>query len=87
MAQRTLNPDKLTPNRDVESYFDHHPLVTDVRVCGSHKTWKGPHGSVTAPVGHPGEMARGTLRSVIRAAVAAGLAVLLIALIVQVAVI
>lgn len=73
MTRRTLNPDSHLKYREVEAHFDHHPAVTAIRQSGSHKTWVGPRGSVTAPVGHNGDVPRGTLRSICRMAALAGL--------------
>lgn len=80
MAIRSLDPHKVYPKREVESYYDHHPAVESSRQCGtSHKVYKGRRGSFVVPTG-PGDMPRGTLTSILRMAAAAGvlLAVLLI---------
>ena len=79
MAIRQLNPAKLYKRREVESYYDHHPAVVDIRQPGtSHKVYKGPHGSFSVPTGS-GEMPRGTLASILRMAAAAGVLGLIVA--------
>ena len=79
MAIRTLNPNKVYTYQEVEHALDHAPHVLGMRQSGSHKTWEGPHGIVTAPVGHRGDMKRGLCRAVALAAAAAGLFLLLLA--------
>ena len=79
MAIRQLNPAKLYNKREVESYYEHHPAVTDIRQPGtSHKIYKGSRGSFSVPTG-PGDMPRGTLASILRMAAAAGVLGLIVA--------
>ena len=82
MAIRSLNRDKLYAKLEVESYYDHHPAVTESRQCGtSHKVYKGPRGSFVVPTG-PGDCPRGTLRSILTQA-AAGVFALALALVIR----
>lgn len=76
MSRRTL--DRALTGREVAAHFDNHPALISVRQSGSHRTYRGPRGSVTVPV-HGGEIARGTLRSIRRMALIAGLACLVFA--------
>jgi predicted RNA binding protein YcfA (HicA-like mRNA interferase family) len=78
MTRRTL--DKATTAREVCAALDYHPDLVDVRQTGSHRIYRGPHGTVIVPA-HGGDLARGTLRSILRMAALAGLAVLLIAVV------
>jgi predicted RNA binding protein YcfA (HicA-like mRNA interferase family) len=76
MARRTL--DRAHTAREVNAHFEHHPALIDVRQNGSHRTYRGPNGSVIVPC-HNGDIARGTLRSIVRMAALAGLAALAVA--------
>lgn len=80
MSRRTL--DQAHTYQEIEAHFDHHPKVVKVRQSGSHKTYVGPTGTVTTPVGHRGDMPRPLLRAIQRAALAAGLACLIVAVLV-----
>ena len=83
MAIRSLNRDKLYAKLEVESYYDHHPAVTESRQCGtSHKVYKGPRGSFVVPTG-PGDCPRGMLRSILTQAAAAGVFALALALVIR----
>lgn len=83
MAIRSLDPHKLYKRDEVESYYDHHPAVLESRQCGtSHKVYKGPRGSFVVPTG-PGDCPRGTLRSILTQAAAAGVFALLLALFIR----
>lgn len=77
MARRSL--DRSHSYLEVQQHFDHHPNVRAVRQSGSHKTYIGPRGNVTVPVGHRGDMPPGTLKSIIKAATLAGLFCLVLA--------
>jgi hypothetical protein len=80
MAIRQLDPHKLHSKREVESYYDGHPDVVSSRQAGtSHKVYKGKRGSFVVPTGH-GEMSRGTLKSILTQAAAAGVVILVIVL-------
>lgn len=81
MSRRTL--DRSHTYQEVQQHFDHHPAVTDIRQSGSHRTYTGPRGSVTVPIGHRGDVPRPTLRSIIRMATAAGLICLVLFIVVQ----
>ena len=83
MAIRHIDPHKVYPKREVESYYDHHPAVTSARQCGtSHKVYKGPRGSFVVPTG-PGDCPRGTLKSILTQAAAAGVLCLVVAVLVR----
>lgn len=75
MARRTL--DRATTYREVAAHFDHHPALQASRQSGSHRTYTGPHGVVIVPC-HNGDVPRGTLRSICRMALLAGLACLVV---------
>lgn len=76
MTRRTL--DASHTYQELRQHFDQHPAVKDVRQSGSHRTYVGPHGSVIVPIGHRGDVPRGTLRSICRMAALAGLACLVL---------
>jgi len=65
---------KCTTNHELEQHFDHHPALITWRKCGGHKIYTGPTGQVVITT-HPGECPRGTLKSILKMAVLAGLAV------------
>lgn len=73
MSRRTL--DRAHTGRELCQHFDHHPELRARRQSGSHVVYTGPRGSVVVP-NHGGDVARGTLRSIIRMAALAGLAAL-----------
>lgn len=77
MSRRTL--DRSHTYQEVQQHFDHHPAVTNVRQTGSHRIYSGPRGSVVVPIGHRGDVPRGTLRSIMRMAALAGLALFIAA--------
>lgn len=83
MSRRTL--DRATTAREVCAHFDHHPALVEVHQSGSHRVYRGPSGTVIVPA-HSGDVPRGTLRSIQRMALMAGLAVLVIGLVVVAAV-
>lgn len=83
MARRTL--DRSTTYREVTAHFDHHPALVESRQSGSHRTYTGPTGSVVVPC-HSGDVPRGTLRSIVRMAVMAGLACIVVLMLAQVVV-
>jgi hypothetical protein len=86
MAIRHIDPHKVYPKREVEGYYDHHPAVTSARQCGtSHKVYKGPRGSFVVPTG-PGDCPRGTLKSILTQAAAAGVLLALLAVLARFAV-
>lgn len=66
--------------QEVQQHLDHHPALRDVRQAGSHRTYTGPHGCVTVPCGHRGDVPKGTLRSIVRMATLAGLGLICIAI-------
>lgn len=68
-------------HREVNAALGRAPHLCGVRP-GKHIIYVGPHGSVAAP-NHPGDCPRGTLRSICRMAVAAGLFCLLLFVTVQ----
>ena len=83
MAIRQIDPARVYAKREVESYYDHHPAVTESRQCGtSHKVYKGPRGSFVVPTG-PGDCPRGMLRSILTQAAAAGVFALALALVIR----
>lgn len=83
MAIRSINPAKLYKKQEVENFYDHHPAVTSARQCGtSHKVYKGPHGSFVVPTG-PGDCPRGTLKSILTQAAAAGVLCLVAAVLLR----
>lgn len=81
MARRTL--DRSTTYREVAAHFDNHPALRAARQSGSHRTYTGPTGSVVVPC-HNGDVPRGTLRSIVRMALMAGLACLIVVVLAQV---
>lgn len=81
MSRRTL--DRAHTYQEVQQHLDHHPAVVSVRQSGSHRTYTGPHGTVTVPCGHRGDVPHGTLRSIVRMATLAGLGVLIVAMLVR----
>ena len=76
MTRRTL--DRAHTSREVHQHFEHHPALVSKRSSGRHTVYKGPGGSVPVPT-HPGDVARGTLRNIVRLATLAGLAVAVVA--------
>lgn len=73
MTRRTL--DQAHTSREVHAALAHHPALVKVRNGGRHTVYVGPSGSV--PVSnHPGDVPRGTLKSICRMAALAGLAAL-----------
>jgi hypothetical protein len=84
MAIRSLNPAKLYKKQEVVSYYDHNPAVLDSHQTGSHKIYRGPRGSFVVPNG-AGDMKRGTLKSILAQAAAAGVFGLVLAVIVRLA--
>ena len=76
MTRRTL--DRSHTYQEVQQHLDHHPALRDVRQSGSHRTYTGPHGCVTVPCGHRGDVPRGTLRSICRMAALAGLGLIFV---------
>lgn len=79
MARRTL--DRATTYREVAAHFDHHASLQATRQSGSHRVYTGPTGVVIVPC-HSGDVPRGTLRSIMRMALLAGLACLIVAVVV-----
>lgn len=77
MTRRTL--DRAHTGRELCQHFEHHPALRAKRQNGSHVVYTGPTGTVIVP-NHPGDVKRGTLRSIIRMAALAGLATLAVAL-------
>jgi len=65
----------------LEQHFDHHENLVAVRHCGGHKIYTGPTGQVVITT-HPGECPRGTLKSIVKMAVLAGLTVLAVIVII-----
>lgn len=65
MTRRTL--DRATTGREVCQHFDNHPALVSVSQSGSHRKYTGPRGIVIVPA-HSGDIARGTLRSIVRMA-------------------
>lgn len=55
------------------------PALREWRQSESHRTYTGPSGIVVVPA-HTGDLARGTLRSILRMAAMAGLAALVLAI-------
>jgi hypothetical protein len=85
MAIRQLDPHKVYTKREIVAHYDRHPAVLDSRQCGtSHKVYKGPRGSFVVCNG-PGECPRGTLKSILAQAAAAGVFGLVLAVIVRLA--
>jgi predicted RNA binding protein YcfA (HicA-like mRNA interferase family) len=76
MTRRTL--DRATTAREVCQALDHHPALREKRQRGSHVVYTGPGGNVIVPA-HPGDLKRGTLKSICRMALLAGLSVLVLA--------
>lgn len=81
MTRRTL--DRATTAREVCQALEHHPDLREWRQSGSHRTYTGPHGIVIVPA-HAGDLKRGTLRSILRMAAMAGLAALVVAVVIVV---
>lgn len=78
MSRRTL--DRSHTYQEVQAHFDHHESVVAVRQSGSHRTYTSRNGnSVTVPIGHRGDVPRGLLRAICKAAVTAGLVCLVVA--------
>lgn len=82
MAIRHIDPHKVYSKREVVAHYDRHPAVLDSHQTGSHKVYKGPRGSFVVPNG-PGDMARGTLKSILTQAAAAGVLGLIAAVVVR----
>ena len=75
MTRRTL--DRAHTSQEVNSHFVHHPRLVSYRTSGGHTVYEGPTGTVVT-TNHPGDIPRGTLRSICRMAALAGLAVLVV---------
>ena len=75
MTRRTL--DRAQTAQQVCQHFEHHKDLRAWRQCGSHRVYTGPHGQVIVPC-HNGDIKRGTLRSILRMAALAGLAVIVL---------
>lgn len=68
--------------RDLHQHFQHHPNLRAVRNGGRHTVYCGPHGSVPVP-NHTGDVKHGTLRGVVKLAQLAGLAALVLGVVLQ----
>ena len=75
MTRRAL--EACHTDRELCQHFDHHKALIGWRQCGSHRVYDGPTGSVVVPC-HGKDVARGTLRSILKMAVLAGLAVIVL---------
>jgi hypothetical protein len=65
--------------RDLHQHFSHHAALQGTRNGGPHTIYRGPSGSVPVP-NHNGDVPHGTLRSIVKMALLAGLGVVLMAL-------
>ena len=72
MTRRTLEQSHTF--REVYAALQHNPELRTMRNCGRHTVFTGPHGCVPVPR-HQGDVPRGTLKSIVKMAVLAGLAV------------
>ena len=75
MTRRTLEHSHTF--REVHAALQHNPGLRAMRNCGRHTVYTGPHGCVPVPT-HQGDVPRGTLKSIVKMAVMAGLAVVII---------
>ena len=82
MTRRTLDP--AHTSQEVNQHFQHHPALVSYRVSGGHTIYTGPTGTVVT-TNHPGDIPRGTLRSICKMAVMAGLGALVIGLVIAAA--
>jgi predicted RNA binding protein YcfA (HicA-like mRNA interferase family) len=63
--------------REIESYLSHRG-ATCVRQTGSHAIWKGQQGGPIVIPCHNGDLPRGTLGSIVKMILIAGLGILLL---------
>ncbi len=62
--------------KEIHAALSRSPNLRDVRRVGDHEVYVGPTGSVPVPHDHGGDCPKWTWKSIVRMAVAAGLAVL-----------
>lgn len=68
--------------REVHQALSHAPGLAGVRNGGRHVVYRGPRGSVPVP-SHNGDVPHGTLKSIVRLAAMAGLASVVLAVMVM----
>jgi hypothetical protein len=68
---------QLREGKEFHHYFKHHPNTLELRNGkGDHEIARGPSGMVVYPIGH--ELGKGLRATVIKMAIAAGLGILLL---------
>lgn len=68
--------------REVHAHFERHPALVGRRNNG-HVVYVGPRGAVPVP-GHNGDCPRGTLRNIVKMATLAGLAMVVVCVVLTV---
>ncbi len=78
MSNHNHSLSRCRTSRDVESYLAHRGAV---KICqsGSHAKWRGPSGAQVIIPCHNGELPRGTLSSIVKMILIAGLGVAVVA--------